>query len=31
VRGMLEILAHLPRPALEAFFAGNARRFYRIG
>jgi predicted TIM-barrel fold metal-dependent hydrolase len=31
VHGMREILAHLPRPALEAFFAGNARRFYRIG
>jgi len=31
VRGLRAILAHLPRPALEGFFAGNARRFYRIG
>jgi predicted TIM-barrel fold metal-dependent hydrolase len=30
VRGLREILADLPRAALEAFFAGNARRFYRI-
>jgi predicted TIM-barrel fold metal-dependent hydrolase len=30
VNGMREILGHLPRPELEAFFAGNALRFYRI-
>src|SRR5262249_49121657 len=30
VRGMLDMLQHLPRPQLEAFFCGNARRFYRV-
>lgn len=30
VNGLREILSHLPRPQLEAFFAGNAARFYRI-
>jgi predicted TIM-barrel fold metal-dependent hydrolase len=30
VNGLREILGHLPRPQLEAFFAGNALRFYRI-
>ncbi len=30
VNGMREILGHLPRAQLEAFFAGNALRFYRI-
>jgi predicted TIM-barrel fold metal-dependent hydrolase len=30
VNGLREILGHLPRPELEAFFAGNALRFYRI-
>ncbi len=31
VNGLREILGHLPQPQLAAFFAGNARRFYRIG
>ena len=30
VRGLREILGHLPRPQLEAFFAGNAAKFYRV-
>jgi predicted TIM-barrel fold metal-dependent hydrolase len=30
LRGMREILEKFPRPQIEAFFAGNARRFYRI-
>jgi predicted TIM-barrel fold metal-dependent hydrolase len=30
VRGMFEILKGLPRPALDAFFFGNAQRFYCI-
>jgi len=29
--GLREMLAHRPRAALGGFFAGNARRFYRIG
>jgi predicted TIM-barrel fold metal-dependent hydrolase len=30
VDGLFEILGDLPRAELEAFFAGNAQRFYRI-
>ncbi len=30
VNGLGEILGHLPRAQREAFFAGNAQRFYRI-